>query len=91
MATLTSISTSKGDHAQINADTAHVPLHIPKRLPPWQALWSWARHAPWYTTQKSMMRIDIVTIFPAIVAPYLNASIMERAQEKRRSAAGPGW
>ncbi len=30
------------------------------------------------------MRIDIVTIFPEAITPYLNASILKRAQEKRR-------
>jgi len=30
------------------------------------------------------MRIDIVTIFPEAVTPYLNTSICKRAQEKRR-------
>lgn len=32
------------------------------------------------------MRIDIVTIFPEAVTPYLNTSICKRAQEKRRVA-----
>lgn len=31
------------------------------------------------------MRIDIVTIFPDAVAPYLATSIMQRAQDKRRA------
>ncbi|MDO8462989.1 MAG: tRNA (guanosine(37)-N1)-methyltransferase TrmD [bacterium] len=35
-----------------------------------------------------MYVIDIVTIFPEIVAPYLNASIMARAQDKRRVRFG---
>lgn len=31
-----------------------------------------------------MLRIDIVTIFPEAVMPYLATSICKRAQEKRR-------
>ncbi|MBI4434212.1 hypothetical protein HY635_00090, partial [Candidatus Uhrbacteria bacterium] len=34
------------------------------------------------------MRIDIVTIFPEAITPYLNASILKRAQEKRRVRIG---
>ncbi|MBI4134066.1 MAG: tRNA (guanosine(37)-N1)-methyltransferase TrmD, partial [Candidatus Terrybacteria bacterium] len=29
------------------------------------------------------MRFDIITIFPEVLQPYLNASILKRAQEKR--------
>ncbi|MBI4449792.1 tRNA (guanosine(37)-N1)-methyltransferase TrmD [Candidatus Uhrbacteria bacterium] len=35
-----------------------------------------------------MYRIDIVTIFPEAITPYLNASILKRAQEKRRVHLG---
>ncbi|MDO8621746.1 MAG: tRNA (guanosine(37)-N1)-methyltransferase TrmD [bacterium] len=34
------------------------------------------------------MRIDIVTIFPEAITPYLNTSILKRAQEKRRVRLG---
>ena len=30
-----------------------------------------------------MKRFDIVTIFPEVVEPYINASILKRAQDKR--------
>ena len=35
-----------------------------------------------------MYRIDIVTLFPDVVTPYCNASIMQRAQKKQRVRFG---